>query len=340
MMSSIRKTLGRFVPANLHDPLGLFRRLIRSDNKAARYSLRLALTGVIASPLDLLLLPFERKLYRRARAPQQPLLFVVGAPRSGTTLTYQLLIRHFDVRFLTNLTAIFPRSPICAMRFHEPFFSRQAIQYDSYYGRTTALSGQNDGLHVWDRWFNRGQPEAGESLTANRQESLVQFWGAFEQAFERPIVNKNNSLIARSHLVADALPEAHFICLRRDPLFLAQSLLLARNEIQGSYEIPYGLHEATRESTEPVEDVCAQVEYHGRLARLQRETIGNDRFWIVRYEEICREPAELVERVADEIPGLGPPTSAPRAEPFEPSRKVRVDEQTFGRLESLLSSQR
>ena len=46
-----------------------------------------------------------------------------------------------------------------------------------------------------------------------------------------------------------------------------------------------------------MEDICRQVLYHERLAREQQARLGAERFMIVRYEDICRDPRSFVETV-------------------------------------------
>jgi hypothetical protein len=79
--------------ANFRDPVGLLLRMLRSGDRAARGALVRELSGVALLPLDRALAIAERRRLRTAPDVIQPLVFVVGAPRSGTTLVYQALAR-------------------------------------------------------------------------------------------------------------------------------------------------------------------------------------------------------------------------------------------------------
>jgi hypothetical protein len=122
--------------------------------------------------------------------------------------------------------------------------------------------------------------------------------------------------------------------LRRDPLFLAQSLLLARKFIHGSFETAYGVDnpEKTPDGAgDCFQDVCGQVAYHEHLERRQLDAIGPDRFWVVDYEDFCRAPSAVVARVATY---LGQDADAAiQLEPFSVSRARKLPEADFERLE-------
>lgn len=341
MTARIRRILHAHVPANLHDPFGLFVRILRSRDPDAIFAAASAALGVGLTPLDLLLQPRERRLYRKAPPPRLPLVVVVGAPRSGTTLVAQVLIRNLPVAYLNNLTSLFPRSPIAANLLFRGQLRNHRVSYQSFYGKTRRLSGPNDGLYIWDRWLGRDRKRVPASLSPAAREDMVRFFGAFEAALGKPVVNKNNRLVACAHLVAEALPGSRFICMRRDPLYLAQSLLLARRDIHGSLEDGYGIEDPDRApggGGDPIQGVCDQVLFHERLIRDQESRIGTDRFRVVSYEEFCREPARLVRKVSEEI--LGRPLEEDRLpgriEPFQAQSRRKVPEEDFERLRDLL----
>lgn len=290
---------------NYHDPLGLATRILRSGSREARAALFYAAASIGAQPIDLLLAGQERKRIRRAGPGRHPLVFVVGPPRSGTTVAYQSLVKALPVSYFNNLTSVFPRSPITISRIARRPFRNREVDLASYYGRTAGWWKPNDGLYLWDRWLGADRRAIPERLDLGQSRFMVQFFGAWTEEFDLPLVNKNNALNHSAHLVADLIPQSHFICLTRNPVFLAQSLLRARTDIHGTEDVPYGVEDPGREHDEdPIRDVCMQVRFHSRAAHRQEDAIGSSRFWIVSYEEFCARPALLAARVGNEILGL------------------------------------
>ncbi|MGE0552593.1 MAG: sulfotransferase [Gemmatimonadales bacterium] len=337
MRNPLKRSLHRFVPAHFQDPFGLAKRLLATGDPAARFAMWSAALAALATPIDLALAPFERRRYRSATAPERPITLVCGPPRSGTTLLTQALIGNLPVAFINNLTAIFSRAPLTANRWLSRIPQDRPKSYRSFYGRSTGLAGPNDGLHLWDRWLGSDRTVAPGAIPGEAAEAMRRFFGAFEALYDAPLVAKNNSLNASAALVGEALPTARFICLHRDPVLLAQSLLLARREIHGGDEAPYGLSDGS-ESADPIESVCRQVRYHHDLARRQLEALGPERFWLVSYEEFCRDPDGVVDRVAREILGLGDraPWRDPALAPFQVSARRRLPPDDFARLETAL----
>ena len=333
-----RRLMHRFVPAEFHDPVGLTKRLIGSRDPAAFFAMKLAAAGPFCAPIDLLLESFERRAYRAAAPRRFPVILVCGPPRSGTTLLLQALIQNLPVAYFDNVTALFPRSPITASRLLHRF-PRPPAGYRSYYGRTDHLSGTNDGLQLWDRWLGADRTHAPSELSPEQKQEMVRFFNAFEAWSGRPLVAKNNNLNASASLVAEALPDSWFLCLAREPLFLARSLYRARLQIHGRDDMGYGLMPNGTQG-DPIGDVCRQVLFHVRLAQEQQARIGADRFHLVSYEGFCRDPSATLKLVSEKM--LGIPVS--RAgfphlpEAFEPANATAGDEELLGRLEQTLRS--
>lgn len=338
--NSARNLLHKYVPQQFHDPFGLLNRLIRSKDRAAWFAVETSLLGLLLTPLDLVLQVRENALYRRAAKPEYPMIFVCGAPRTGTTLVTQVLLNHLPVQYLNNLTAVFPRSPIAANQVFGWLAKRRAVSYSSFYGKSDHFSGPNDALYIWDRWLGNDRGRIRESLTDAERSNMTRFFGAFQTAYPGPLLNKNNNLNVQANVVADVFDNAYFICMTRDPLYLAQSLYLARLEIHGGADVPYGIHDPNRRSPQDmVEDVCRQALFHHRKIHEQQNRLGAERFWIVPYEQFCSQPEALVTRAAEKILGMSIQAHELRKTlaPFAVSNKTRMEPEVFEKIQITLS---
>lgn len=330
--------LRRYLPSSFKDPVGLAGRLLRSKEPAAYFAMAATALSVVTTPLDLVLGLPERRLYARAAEPRRPIILVTGSPRSGTTVLAQTLIHNLPVSFINNLTMLFPRAPIVANRVFGPFLPAPEVVYRSFYGRTNGLASPNDGLQIWDRWLGRERYAVPTSLSAGTVRAMRAFFGAWEEAFNKPLVNKNNALATCAPLVARALPTAYILHIQREPVFNVQSIIGAREQIQGSRHIGYGVEDpawpAGRDGY--IADVCAQVLYHERKMEQQRREIPPERYWIVSYEEFCREPHRIVERVAHEILDVPVDSDALRAR-LPPLKHTNRPAAEFGEIEQTLA---
>jgi hypothetical protein len=327
--------LQKYLPGHFNNPAGLAVRLIRTGDRAALYAMWTAALGLLLTPLDMLLEANEKKLHRDAEESDLPIVLVCGPSRAGTTLAEQILIASTSPAYLNNLTSLFPRSPIIANRVFSRFVGRRSEEFRSYYGKSVGLGGPNDALYLWDRWLGEGHRSAAVSPEATLDlAGMRQLFRALRQEHGQPVVNKNNHLNCCAHLVAPALPQAHFICMRRQREHLAQSLLLGRRDIHGDLSVAYGIPSPVGgPSADPIADVCRQVLYHERMAAWQQAQVGPERFWIIQYEDLCRDPKAFALRVSDELfRGTAKPAEVSELKPFEPSTRIRVTPQEHDQI--------
>ena len=332
------------MPAHVGSPFGLARRMLSSRNGAALFTLFVTILGILCIPLDMLLSLRERRLLSAAAAvPSLPAVFICGPARSGTTLVFQVLCQHLDVSYLQNVTALFPRSPVVASRIYRRLFGLRrdrSVSYQNYYGKTTGMGGPSEANHIWNRWVQRDATEFRTILSAAGARQAAQFFSAFGDVDRKAIVSKNNNMNAYADVIAEAMPNALIICLRRSPDFLAQSLIQARREILGTESRGYGVRDPAKLADEhdPVTSACQQVEFLDRKALDLAASLGSDRFWLIDYEDFCREPGRLVSDVSKKfgIRMLGSGGSA--AIPPIESRNVVRDQSELERIRAELKA--
>ena len=337
-MRKSSKSVQRYIPQYVHNPLRLGLRLLTHREPAARSAALMAIAGIGLAPLDKFLEIRENKLYREPSSSVLPILLVCGPPRSGTTLVSQYLINNLEVDYFNNLSSLFPRSPLYANRLFSRWLKPQVGPYRSFYGKTTSLHGSNDGLYVWDRWLGPDRDRVPDELLQGASDSIVSFFAAMQAQRNLPVVNKANRILAAANLIAPILPNARIICLRRNPVMLAQSLLIAREQLIGSRGIAYGLDAERPPEENPIEDVCHQVEWLNKLIERQHHFVGEDQFKIVDYEEFCRKPAEIIDRLLQEWNlVIKPRHKIDRNLSFAVSKAVRVPQSDFDSLQSRLA---
>lgn len=329
--------------ANFHDPLGLVARMLRSRDPAARSALLRAAAEVVLKPVDLALQPTERRRLAQARPSAMPIILIVGAPRSGTTLVYQTLAQHLPVTYFDNLSALFPRSPITARGLLDRFLVRPRDDAHSYYGNTAGLSGPNDGFHVWNRWLGSDRYCAPQDIPATSKREMRRFFDAWLTSFGRPLLNKNNRNTDCMPLLASALEHSWFVVVRRDPVFVVQSLLVARQRIQGSKAIGWGLNSRDQDPARGpqgyIDDVCEQVVgIDAKLAR-SAEQIGAERVIEVSYERFCEDPLRVVQEVRRRIWGTSPRDESlrPRLGSFRNTNAVVLEPDEFARIKARIA---
>jgi hypothetical protein len=328
--------------ANFSDPFGLIVRMLRSGDPAARAALLREASAAILSPLDRCLQIAEHRRLRSAQPSMLPLLLIVGAPRSGTTLVYQVLARHLPFTYFTNLSALFPRAPLTASRLllRGPRTAPDSLH--NYYGNTAGLTGPNDGFHIWNRWLGADRYQAPQSLPAEAVTAMRRFFAAWTAAFGRPLVNKNNRNTDCVGLLGQALPEAVFVVIHRDPVYVAQSLLLARQHVQGDKRRRWGLRSLDQEvPTDPlghVDSVCRQVTAIADKLQADCRSLPAARFIDVHYEEFCADPDPTLETISSRVWGAsGAVLTGRKIGPVgATTNRQRISPAEFERIQSCL----
>lgn len=340
----MKNSTSKVIPSNFTNLWGLAKKLLLAKNPAGRAAMFYAVIGLIMMPVDWLLKFFEQQLYRKSSIAEYPQIFVCGPPRSGTTLVAQVLIKHLPVYYFNNLTSIFPNSPITSNKVFGRLARKgsSAITFKSLYGRTVNMWSPNDALYLWDRWTGVDRDKLPKNISPKNQNKMRRFFAAVEKFSGKPLVNKNNKLNTYANLVAAVLNKAYFICLDRDPVYLAQSQLIASRFIHGDESIPYGVkfdidqNSLEKESFDPVDQVCNQVLRHKEVMRQQESLIGKDRFIVVPYEDFCAEPAKWVSEISNRVLGRDIDTEALKKnlKPFQISNRRKLEPDIFSRIES------
>jgi hypothetical protein len=319
--------------SNFQDPWGLVRRMLTSRQRGARAALMRAALRYAAIPFDIALRPFERRRLSSADVMPHPIVLIVGGSRTGTTLLCQTLTRHLPVTYTSNIVEVFPRSPITASRLFRFLTLRRQranVSYQSYFGNTRGLGAPNDGFDIWNRWLGIDRYRSKQSLSSRESTELREFFEAWTTTFGQPMVNKNNRNCGVISLLARVLPQAHFVIVRRDPLYVAQSLLIARKCIQGDESIGWGF--ASQPKTEyPIEAVCRQVAEVEKTLKRQQDDLDPSRITHVQYETFCADPVATVVRLGHHL-GLEQ-LYLDDLVPFETTNHRRLCDTDFSSLE-------
>ncbi len=275
-----------------------------------------------------------------------PAVFIVGGPRSGSTLLYQAWVRSRRFAYLNNVSARFPRSAhrvarLLAMQRWEP-----PASFRSEYGDTRGRAAPSEAGDFWDHAFpwrvHHGvEPE---DLDDSRVAALRAVVSGLVELYGAPFLAKNLWHSVRIPALDAILPAAVFVVLRRDPLLMAQSLLEARRrrlgEAPGFWSIrPREI--VPLEHLPPVEHTAHQLAATYRAIDAARRRLGEERFVDVDYEAFCAAPAAGIAALDAflERRGWTLEERAPLETTFAASRELRLPPDEIERLETIFREQ-
>jgi hypothetical protein len=279
----------------------------------------------------------------RGAGERYPPIFIIGAPRTGTTLFYQVLIDRYKFGYFSNFMAAFPLAPAIAAWWQRTASSRPAPrpEYTSDRGRTDGPHGPNEAGAFWYRWFPRGDNiyvPPGATPAASLAELRREVAG-MSRIFRSSVVFKNVYNSMRIAPLTEATPEASFVVCRRNPLDTAQSILKNRVQTYQAKDRWWSLppREFSEIRRHPYwEQVAEQVFYTYEQISRDAQALGADRFYDVHYEELCRDvhgtlaglerfldQRNVEARIRGEVPRQFTVSSGPQVDPEDYDRMDR-----------------
>ena len=97
--------------------------------------------------------PLEQRLLECYKELKYPPIFIVGPPRSGTTLLYQIIVHCFHVAYFPNIAARFYKIPVIATKIGKILFRPYKSDFTSTYGLVKGTMAPHEAGVIWDRWF-------------------------------------------------------------------------------------------------------------------------------------------------------------------------------------------
>jgi hypothetical protein len=255
-------------------------------------------------------------------------IFLIGAPRTGSTLVFQLLVRQFHVSYISNVMAAAPRLMVRLCRLSPRFCTGfDGGLRNSEFGFVPGLYAPNEAGQIMQQWF-------GDDPAADSPAQVRGMVAAVTNAGSAPLFLKNQSNTVRLDRIKEIFPDARLLFLRRDLRWTAQSLLLARRKLFGDERQWWSVAPPGYEAVtygEPLYQVLWQADQLEQIA-LDACAATPARAAVLDYEELCARPAMVMAAVGERF-GLRP-TGAPAPALCE-SQRQRLSADEWDRLEEL-----
>ncbi|MCF8303738.1 MAG: sulfotransferase [Bacteroidales bacterium] len=233
-----------------------------------------------------------------------PILFIVGAPRSGSTLLYQLLTNYLQVKYIDNLTNNSRETPYWGAWLSNLFFNDKTHgNFSSSYGKThsAGLHAPAEGGALWYQWlptyphfidFN--------DIDKNTENRILRIFNAIINRYHQPFIIKNLHFSQRLRFVAETFHNAKILFIRRDPFYIAQSIYNARVANFNDPNVWWSTY--PRNSNElkalPYDDQIA-----GQIYYTEHQIINDLKYYdarnvsVVQYEHIAGKTDSLLQQL-------------------------------------------
>jgi len=288
--------------------------------------------------------PVDAMLTRRYRTNDQAIFFIVGAPRSGTTLLYQLIAKHLDAAYISNQLARFWSAPLAGAALLQARYGATHPSGDltSHYGRAPDAFGPHEFSWFWHYWgdFSRYDDLRGDELDRVDWSAIADRLSALAGHARRPLVLKSiNFTNYQTQILARHLPNARFLWIDREPLYCAQSILEARMSRYGDIKRWWSIRPRDAErfrEREPSEQVAHQIADIAQALTRSASTLGHDRFHRVRYEDLTTDPTKTLSRIAEFMSVDAPDAGTLSKLTLKPRNQTTLDPNLLRSLEAAL----
>ena len=230
-----------------------------------------------------------------------PFVAVCGPPRSGTTLTFQLVTQIVDGMLINNLHYLFYRSPLTGYWLSKWLTRPYISNYRSDFGFIAGLNGPAQAYQFWRYWCDQQLIETEPKPDDARLRRFVKVMNAIYRIDGRPFLA---GFLAHAFYVdqlASRFDKCLIIRVKRDTLASARSMLMGMKKNDSSFvEIPSAIPKECQSEPgqSPYERVARQAFFiNRRLDQLQVQ--HSDIVFETDYYESCRSPRSFAQRLVN-----------------------------------------
>lgn len=255
-----------------------------------------------------------------------PVVLVMGALRSGTTLMTQWLANTKEFAYPTNILSRFYEAPIIGAKIQrlllDPKYSfrdeiidfSHEVNYHSKNGKTSGALAPNEFWYFWRRFFPYASLEIeylpdDELMNVVDRETFVKELMGVANVFEKPFAMKGMIANYNIGFLDKILDNVLFIFVKRDPYTNIASILEARKRQLGdekkwySFRIPE-MKELLKYD-DPVMQAAGQVYYINQAVDKRLAGVAEDRKLEIKYEDFCANPEKFYYIIRNKLLSQG-----------------------------------
>ncbi|MFW5720993.1 MAG: sulfotransferase [bacterium] len=253
--------------------------------------------------LNYSLLKNENMAYDKDAEIDHPIIFVFGAPRSGTTLLSQIIASNFDVGFINNLMARFYLTPVHGIHLSQIVLKDvKRIKFNSEYARTEDLTDIHEFGYFWRHWLQK--KSFNDIVEAEKKENDIDWNGLrltlanMQRAFKKGMVFKN--IFGSYHLIKfqQIMKKMIYIYIERDHLDTAVSILDARKKYYGNIKTWWSyvpIEYNNIKDLDPYRQIAGQVFYLNRYYKMLTDKMNCS--IKIRYKELVESPINAINTI-------------------------------------------
>lgn len=253
-----------------------------------------------------MLVPLDRYLVKKYYSQSFPIIFIVGAPRTGSTFLSQFLVDNFDLAYINNYVARFWISPLVGVIISERKIRNSSnIKYQSFLGNTEGWGSPHEFGYFWQYWMDHGLTDylTEEELAKINWDKIKKEIYSIANYYNKPLLIKSlNYIDYKIPETYKHFSNSYFIYISRKPEYVIQSIYEARIKRYGDPNIWWSIRPKDfkkMQEEEPLKQVALQFFDIEKAVLKGLEKIPSNKKIKITYEELTEKPREVKEKISE-----------------------------------------
>jgi len=254
------------------------------------------------------LIDLENELEKLIPPKEYPNIFILGVPRSGTTLISQVLYNHLDIGCTNNLIARFWECPLVGAYLSKIVIGdRCSYSYKSDYGRTNEIDTPHEFSFFWREFLKYTNPfdydpqiEIKNINWNGLKKKIIGLNNILNKPFVFKTLEYTSFYLGKFNQI---FPNSIFISIKRDAFELAKSIYLARikngNVNNWWSSVPLEYNELKNMPFE--EQIAGQIFYLDKLNNEAAGKIDKNHIYEIDYKELLNDPSTFIDELVNKI---------------------------------------
>lgn len=229
-------------------------------------------------------------IYINSKNQEPKIIFILGLPRGGTTLTFQCFCHSLKVQYLSNFYHLFHKIPLISSLLNYKLCARYSSDFTSNEGFTNGISGPAEGYNFWKYWTGTDIIESKNDIIVRSKLHHLKSALSFKS---RPFVTCYLGHSLDVNKLVNNFPNAIFVRVKRNKTDNAISLLNCRlksGNVNNWFSVlPEGGSSLKNDS--PYLQIVRQINIIDSSISL---ISSNNRMFNINYEELCNNPNKIM----------------------------------------------
>ena len=325
----------------------------KNDNSASLYNN----LDSILHELKYLLQPLQSEIEKGFTELQWPIGLILGNPRSGTTIFMQWLASLNIFSYPSNLLSRFAYAPFIGGLIQKVLFDdrydtngdfydiKSGVNFESNLGKSSGALASNEFYHFFRNYMPNFEPKflSDEELAEVDFNGIIRGLASIEKVFCKPFITKGIMLQFHLERLFNYCPKFLFLYVKRDPLFVMQSILLARKKFYGNVNNWYSIRPKEFDSLIRMDiyhQIAGQVYFTEQSIVNNLKNIPAKNKLIIHYKDFCKNPESIYSKLIDlyNLNGYEVEKAYSGVKMFENRNKKTISDQEFDLLTDAYTS--